>query len=329
MLSLIVRIACAVACASALAPAPYATIAAAQVLDPRSGAATSALDGLTQEKKLVVLLPQVGEFDSCEMCEFLAAAAPALEAAGVGVRVIGVGDAAAGAKFAKFVGLPEGVLRVDPSAALHRQLDTKRGPRWTVPGWVSDGALEAALSALPGGAPKDAARLRAAGDSWLNYLLMCAGIGAPGTLAEIARGYFGDRSAPERLAPDAVVRAGFVKIGPGVGPVELGPFAYTNAWKDEAGYQRPVELATVRLRHMVEVLGDWDSYVTDSRYVDVRGATFLFGGDTEAPLYEYEHRGVLTYSATMARPLTFLAPHIGAVALNPLGLGDAGVADAG
>ena len=37
---------------------------------------------------------------------------------------------------------------------------------------------------------------------------MCAGIGAPGTLAEILRGYLGDRSAPERLAPDAVVRAG-------------------------------------------------------------------------------------------------------------------------
>ena len=39
--------------------------------------------------------------------------------------------------------------------------------------------------------------LRPVGDAWLNYLLMCAGIGAPGTLPEIARGYFTTR-APER-----------------------------------------------------------------------------------------------------------------------------------
>ena len=34
----------------------------------------------------------------------------------------------------------------------------------------------------------------------------------------------------------------------------------------------------------------------------------------------------LTYSSTMSRPLTFLAPHIGHKALNPLQLGDAAVA---
>ena len=37
---------------------------------------------------------------------------------------------------------------------------------------------------------------------------------------------------------------------------------------------------------------------------------------------------MLTYSATMARPLSFLAPYIGAKALNPLGLGDNGLAKA-
>ncbi|KAH8047437.1 AhpC/TSA antioxidant enzyme [Aureococcus anophagefferens] len=112
----------------------------------------------------------------------------------------------------------------------------------------------------------------------------------------------GDLAAAGRRADAAVEAAGFITIGPGVGPVKLGPFAYENSWKDEAGYQRPVELATVRLRHMVEVLGNWDAY--------------------------YEHRGVLTYSATMARPLSFLAPYIGAKALNPLGLGDNGLAKA-
>ena len=42
------------------------------------------------------------------------------------------------------------------------------------------------------------------------------------------------------------------------------------------------------------------------------------------PLYSYRHRGVLTYSETMPRPLTFLAPYIGEErARNPLRLGDA------
>jgi hypothetical protein len=41
---------------------------------------------------------------------------------------------------------------------------------------------------------------------------MCAGIGAPGTLREILRGYFGDKKAPERFRDDDVVKAGFITI---------------------------------------------------------------------------------------------------------------------
>ena len=164
---------------------------------------------------------------------------------------------------------------------------------------------------------------RSAFRAWLNYLAMCAGLGAPGTLAEIARGYFGDATAPERFAADAVVTAGPVTIGPGVGPVKLGPLEYTQWWEDEAGYQRPVELATVRLRNMVEVLSRWDTYVTNRETVALRGATYLFD-ETGEVLYAYRHRGVLTYSETMPRPLSFLAPYIGDErARNPLRLGDA------
>lgn len=301
------------------------TLKSATVLNPATGAATPLLDGLATSRNLVVLLPQVGEFDSYEFCEQLVAVADDLKAAGLGLRVIGVGNADAGKRFEAFMGLPEGVLRVDPEASVHRELGLHRGPGWSWPDWVSDDALRFILGTLPGGAPDDEVQLRPVGDAWLNYLLMCAGIGAPGTLPEIARGYFGDKSAPERLAPDAVVSVGdVIEVGPGVGPVKLGPFRYENSWKDESGYQRPVELATVRLRCMVEVLSNWDAYVSDPRYVDVRGATYILDG--EEILYEYKHRGVLTYSATMSRPLSFLAPFIGARALNPLGLGDKGVA---
>ena len=81
-------------------------------------------------------------------------------------------------------------------------------------------------------------------------MAMCAGYGAPGTLPEILRGYLGDKDAPERLGRDVVVKVrDLIEIGPGVGPVRLGGLSYTQWWGDETGYQRPVELATVRLRY--------------------------------------------------------------------------------
>ena len=70
--------------------------------------------------------------------------------------------------------------------------------------------------------------------------------------------------------------------------MKLGPLEYTQWWEDEAGYQRPVELATVRLRNMVEVLGKWDTYVTNRETVALRGATYLFDEAGE-PLYSYRH----------------------------------------
>jgi len=301
---------------------PYQKIKAARVLDPRDSTVVSPLQDLESCRSLVVLLPQLGEFDSSEFCEQLVAIDDELTKAKIYLRVIAIGDVSSALRFSRFTGLALDKLRVDPDASLHKALGLHAGPGWSVPSFVNDDIVLRMLQTLPGGPPKDEKLLRPTADAWLNYLAMCAGIAAPGTLPEILRGYFGDQSAPERLAPDALVTAGFVEIGPGVGPVKIGPFRYSNRWKDERGYQRPVELATVRLRNMVEVLGNWNEYVSNPLHIAQRGATYVFdeAGDT---LYSYRHRGVLTYSQTMSRPLTFLAPLVGAKALNPLGLGDA------
>ncbi|EED94095.1 hypothetical protein THAPSDRAFT_261637, partial [Thalassiosira pseudonana CCMP1335] len=219
-------------------------------------------------KSLVVLLPQLGEFDSSEYTEFLTAASPTLEENNIDLQVIGIGDTIAARKFCEFTKLPTEKLCIDPEATLYKELDLYAGPNFSLP---------------------DVA------NAWFNYLLMCAGIGAPGTLREILRGYFGDKKAPERFRDDDVVKAGFITIGPGVGP-----------WfADEKGYQRPVELATIRLKNMVEVLTKWDQYVRNPLVITQRGATFLFDEEGNE-LYSYKTPGVLTYSDTMARPLTFL-----------------------
>lgn len=38
-------------------------------------------------------------------------------------------------------------------------------------------------------------------------MLMCAGIASPGTLAEVFRGYRGDRNAPQLIGDDEVIKA--------------------------------------------------------------------------------------------------------------------------
>jgi glutaredoxin-related protein len=306
----------------------YDTLRQAKVLDPRTGEPVAPISSSSlndKKKALVVLLPQLGEFDSSEFCEHLVAVQDDLKNANIDLTVIGIGDANnCATSFSKFTGLSLEYLRVDPDATLHKELNLHAGPGWDVPDFVSDELLTFLLNTLPGGAPSDSSQLRPVGKAWLNYLAMCAGIGAPGTLREILRGYFGDAKAPERFADDDIVKAGFVTIGPGVGPVKLGPISYSQWWEDERGYQRPVELATVRLKNMVEVLTKWDTYVSNPITIDQRGATYLFS-ETGEMLYEYRHKGVLTYSETMPRPLTFLAPYIGEEkARNPLGLLDKG-----
>lgn len=75
---------------------------------------------------------------------------------------------------------------------------------------------------------------------------------------------------------------------------------------------------------MVEVLSKWDTYVSDTSLIDLRGATYLFD-ENGNELYCYRSRGVLTYSDTMPRPLTYLTPYVGeAIARNPLQLPDNG-----
>ena len=286
-----------------LASSPYATLQAAKVVDPRDGSVASPLEGLGP-RSLCIVLPQLGDFCTAEYAEHLVAVEPELREAGLDLRVIGIGDAGSARRFSEFTRLPLSALRLSPDAAVHAALGLHQGPDWPAPDFLPDS-------------------IRASFRSWLNYMAMCAGIAAPGTLREIARGYFGDRSAPERLAPDARVRAGPITIT-GTRRVQIGPWIdYENAWKDERGFQRPVELATVRLRNMVEVLSRWGEYVSDDAHLAVRGATFVF--EDGAAAYEYRERGVLTYSATMPRPLSFLEPYIGAAkARNPLGFADTG-----
>lgn len=205
-------------------------------------------------RRLVVLLPQLGDFDSLEYAQALASALPRLQAAGLELLAIGIGDAAGAERFCAYTGLPAELLQVEADASLHGALGLYAG-------------LE-----LPGG-------------PWPGLLLMCAGIGSPGTLAEVIRGYTGDRDAPQRL------QAPLFRLAGG------------------EGFQRPFELATVRLRNMLEVLSRWRTYVPSDAFITQRGGTFLLEAD-DTLLYQHRDPGILGFSATMARPLAFLEPFL-------------------
>ena len=205
-------------------------------------------------RRLVLLLTQLGDFDSMEYAQALVPVLPQLERAGINIRAIAIGDTAGADRFCAYTGFPRQALEVDAEPLLHRELGLYEG-------------------------------LKATGGPWPGLLLMCAGIGSPGTLAEVFRGYRGDRSAPQRFDSPLFRLAG------------------------GEGFQRPFELATVRLRNMQEALSHWRTYVPRDAFITQRGGTYLIDAD-DSILYSHRDAGILGFSATMNRPLSFLEPYL-------------------
>ncbi len=220
---------------------------------------------------LVLLWSQLGDFDNLEYAWWLKRESAQLEAKNITVKAVGIGDRNSGRQFCEYTGFPPHNLYVDPTAELHRQLGLYRGLTIKFP-LVS---------------PKTSA--------FINLMIMCAGIGSPGTLSEVFRGYKGDRTAPQLIPNEEIIKdtplpnikGSFFKLAGG------------------ENFQRPFELATLRLRNMTEVLSNWSTYVPDATYLTQRGATFLFDKDGEL-LYEHRDRNILGFAENMSQPLSFL-----------------------
>lgn len=221
----------------------------------------------TAQRLLVLVWPQLGDFDSLEYAWWLQREPLQY----IAVRAVGIGDRNSGQQFCDYTGFPADYLFIDPTADLHQQLELYPGLTLNVPG------------------------LSAAQSAYVNLLLMCAGIGSPGTLSEVLRGYTGDRSAPQLIADDETVKAAPLP------PVTGSLFKMAGG----KGFQRPFELATLRLRNMAEVLGHWSTYVPDAAHITQRGGTFLFDNQGKL-LYQHCDRGILGFAQNMSRPLAFL-----------------------
>jgi hypothetical protein len=253
-------------------PDIYSILSQTQSLRVSDGEINPILDSCAHSSKLLVLIwSQLGDFDNLEYAWWLRREKEKIAAKGITIRAIGIGNRNSGVKFCEYTEFPQEWLFVDPIAEIHRALGLYPGLSVQFP------------------------ILSTAQKSWLNLMLMCAGIGSPGTLKEVFRGYKGDKKAPQLIADDEVVTGTPL-------PSMKGSFFQAAGGK---GFQRPFELATLRLRNMTEVLSNWRTYVPDSSYLTQRGATFLFNSQGKL-IYEHRDRGILGFAENMSNPLCFL-----------------------
>ena len=251
---------------------PYTILSQTQRLRISDGEIVPILTSCESSTSLLVLIwSQLGDFDSLEYAWWLQRESQKLRARGITIRAVGIGDGQSGLKFCDYTGFPQEWLFVDPKAEIHQQLELYQGLTWKFP------------------------LLSTSQTAWLNLMLMCAGIGSPGTLAEVFRGYRGDKGAPQLIEDQEVVHAKPL-------PPLKGSFFKIAGGKE---VQRPFELATLRLRNMTEVLSNWSTYVPNSAYLTQRGGTFLFDAQGNL-LYEHRDRGILGFAENMSRPLSFL-----------------------
>ena len=247
----------------------FSTIQRQRVSD---GQIVPILSDCADYKRLLILVwPQLGDFDSLEYAWWLEKEAALWQNAGITIRAIGIGDRNSGLKFSEYTKFRQDWLFVDPKAELHNLLGLYRGLSLKLP------------------------RFSPGQNAWLNLILMCAGVGSPGTLAEVLRGYRGDRKAPQLIAEEETIQAR---------PLPAFRGSLFNLAGGQ-GFQRPFELATLRLRNMSQVLGNWSTYVPDSSYLSQRGGTFLFDSQGDL-LYEHCDRGILGFAENMSYPLAFL-----------------------
>ena len=180
---------------------------------------------------------------------------PAARAAGLEVACVVIGSLDAARAFAGFTNLPRSCLYADPDACCYSALGFEPG--------AGRGAEAQWLSGAPG---------------MVKLMAMCAGIGSPGTLQEVLRGYRGDANAPpvfnEGSNIDVPFRSAFDLVG--------------------VGCQRPFELATLRGRNMLTILQHWEALVpADDNLLVQRGGVLLFDGG--AVNWRHNDAGILGF----------------------------------
>eukprot|EP00877_Chromochloris_zofingiensis_P011333 jgi/Chrzof1/6453/Cz18g11140.t1 len=193
-----------------------------------------------------VVIPFLTHFADLSSWEFaqklIKKGIPQLQQQGVQVFTVGLGTPENARLFARELNYPLEHLYADPSGACYKALGFN-------PGFAADVDINPYLKLLP----------------------MLMGIGSPGTVQEVLRGYVGDRGSK---------------------PVFDGSTPFDILGN---GYQRPFELATLRLNNMIGVLSKWGSLSPpDTNLLVQQGGTLAFDG--QDLIFKHEDSGILKYT---------------------------------
>eukprot|EP00200_Dunaliella_tertiolecta_P001174 CAMPEP_0202363252 /NCGR_PEP_ID=MMETSP1126-20121109/15128_1 /ASSEMBLY_ACC=CAM_ASM_000457 /TAXON_ID=3047 /ORGANISM="Dunaliella tertiolecta, Strain CCMP1320" /LENGTH=277 /DNA_ID=CAMNT_0048957645 /DNA_START=242 /DNA_END=1075 /DNA_ORIENTATION=+ len=193
-------------------------------------------------KVVIPFLTHFADLTSWEYARKIVAIMPTLESSGVQVIAVGLGNANNAQEFSKYMRFPMEKLYADPEGAAYKALGFN-------PGFMPDAQISPYAKLIP----------------------MLAGIGSPGTVQEVIRGYIGDREAKSVFDSPT-------------------PFDILGL-----GYQRPFELATLRLFNMFNVLSKWsDLSPPQQSLLTQQGGTIAFEG--ENTVFRHDDSGILKYA---------------------------------
>jgi len=207
-------------------------------------------------KVVVTFLTHFADLSSWELGQKLIRVMPTLEASGVKVIAVGLGSSDNAQEYARTLRFPTDKLYADPVGSGAKSLSFN-------PGFLPEVEISPYAKLLP----------------------MLAGIGSPGTVQEVVRGYMGDRdSKPVFDSPT--------------------PFDVLGT-----GYQRPFELATLRLFNMIGVLNKWGELSPPNQaLLTQQGGTLAFDG-TEV-IFRHDDSGILKYTDVDALLRTVLSAEV-------------------
>ena len=216
----------------------------------------------TTGRVIVPFLTQFADFDSWELAQRIADDLPRLEEAGVQVVAVGIGSVDAAKFFCEKTKFPIEKLYADETGGAYDALKFEPGFGRTGGefGWIQE-----KVPSING---------------YVKLLVMCAGIGSPGTLAAVFGGYLGGKNKPQLFVEGSNYDNPVIRQ---MMDVTLG--------KD---YQRPFELATLRLTNMISILSDWDSLApSDDQLLVQRGGSIIFEDGVEK--FRHDDAGILGY----------------------------------
>ena len=130
----------------------------------------------------------------------------------------------------------------------------------------------------------------------IDMLIMLSGINSLKTIKEVIRGYTGDKNSRQIFYNEDNIDL--------FNSIKFSGIFFKYTFGD--GYLRPFELATYRLKNMIEILQNWNDYIINVKYLPQRGATFLLNHKNQI-IYQYYSNEVLGYSSKMEDPLWFLS----------------------